>query len=183
MKIQSVTVFCGSKSGNHPGFIDQAIILGNALGTGGIQLVYGGGGKGLMGAIANAVLAKHGKVIGIIPKLLLEWEAQHEGLTELIVTETMHDRKKILYDKADVAIILPGGMGTMDELFEMLTWNNLNIHQKKVIVLNWEGYYAPLIDMMDHMHSAGFMYDDWRSRITIAKDATEVMDTINAWNE
>jgi uncharacterized protein (TIGR00730 family) len=88
-----------------------------------------------------------------------------------------------LFDKADVAVILPGGMGTMDELFEMLTWNNLNIHQKKVIVLNWEGYYAPLISMMDHMHTEGFMYDDWRNRITVAKDAEAVMQIINAWNE
>jgi uncharacterized protein (TIGR00730 family) len=183
MKIQSVTVFCGSKSGNQIGFTNQAIELGTALAENGIQLVYGGGGKGIMGAIADAVLSKNGKVIGIIPKLLLEWEAQHEGLTELIVTETMHDRKKILYDKADVAIILPGGMGTMDELFELLTWNNLNIHQKKVIVLNWEGYYSPLIAMMEHMHGAGFMYDDWRGRITVAKDADEVMQTINAWSE
>lgn len=183
MKIQSVTVFCGSKSGNQPGFTLQANELGNALGEAGIQLVYGGGGKGIMGAIANAVLAKNGKVLGIIPKLLLEWEAQHEGLTELIVTETMHDRKKILYDKADVAIILPGGMGTMDELFEMLTWNNLNIHQKKVIILNWEGFYSPLIALMDHMHTEGFMYDNWRNRITIADDAKAVMATINAWSE
>lgn len=183
MKIQSVTVFCGSKSGNQPGFTHQAIALGNALGEARIQLVYGGGGKGIMGAIANAVLEKNGKVLGIIPKLLLEWEAQHEGLTELIVTETMHDRKKILYDKADVAIILPGGMGTMDELFEMLTWNNLNIHQKKVIILNWEGFYSPLIALMDHMHTEGFMYDNWRNRISIADDAKAVMATINAWSE
>ncbi len=183
MKIQSVTVFCGSKSGNQAGFTNQAIELGHALGESGIQLVYGGGGKGIMDAIANAVLAKDGKVLGIIPKLLLEWEAQHEGLTELIVTETMHDRKKILYDKADVAIILPGGMGTMDELFEMLTWNNLNIHQKKVIILNWEGFYTPLIALMDHMHTEGFMYDDWKNRIIVAKDAQEVMQTINAWSE
>jgi uncharacterized protein (TIGR00730 family) len=183
MKILSVTVFCGSKSGNQIGFTNQAIELGNALGENGIQLVYGGGGKGMMGTIADAVLAKNGKVIGIIPKLLLEWEAQHEGLTELIVTETMHDRKKILFDKADVAVILPGGIGTMDELFEMLTWNNLNIHQKKVIVLNWEGYYTPLIAMMEHMHNEGFMYDDWSNRITFVKDAEAVMQTINALGE
>lgn len=183
MKIQSVTVFCGSKSGHDTGFEDQAIELGNALGKNGIQLVYGGGNKGLMGAIANAVLANEGKVLGVIPKLLLEWEAQHEGLTELIITETMHDRKKILYDKADVAIILPGGMGTMDELFELLTWNNLNIHQKKVIVLNWEGFYNPLLTMLEHMHNAGFMYADWKNRIYVAKDAKEVMETINAWSE
>lgn len=183
MKIQSVTVFCGSKSGNQSGFTNQATALGNALGEKGIQLVYGGGGKGMMGAIANAVLAKKGKVLGIMPKLLLEWEAHHEGLTELIVTETMHERKKILYDRADVAIVLPGGMGTMDELFEMLTWNNLNIHQKKVIILNWEGFYTPLIALMDHMHAEGFMYDDWKNRIHIAKDAVAVMDMINAWSE
>ncbi len=183
MKIQSVTVFCGSKPGNQPGFIDQAIALGNALGESRIQLVYGGGGKGIMGAIANAVLEKNGKVVGIIPKLLLEWEAQHAGLTELIVTDTMHERKKILYDKADVAIVLPGGMGTMDELFEMLTWNNLNIHQKKVIILNWKGYYLPLIALMEHMQTEGFMYDDWRTRIIVVNNAQEVMDTINALNE
>lgn len=183
MKIQSVTVFCGSKSGNQLGFTSQAIELGHAMGENGIQLVYGGGGNGIMGAIANAVLAKNGKVVGVIPKLLLEWEAQHDGLTELIVTETMHDRKKILYDKADVAIILPGGMGTMDELFELLTWNNLNIHQKKVIVLNWEGFYTPLIAMLEHMYTEGFMYDDWRNRITVAKDAATVMQTLNAWSE
>jgi uncharacterized protein (TIGR00730 family) len=182
MKIQSVTVFCGSKSGNQYGFTNQAIELGNALAENGIQLVYGGGGKGIMGSIADAVLAKNGKVVGIMPQLLLDWEAQHQGLTELIVTETMHDRKKILFEKADVAIILPGGMGTMDELFEMLTWNNLNIHQKKVIVLNWEGYYSPLIAMMEHMHNEGFMYDDWRDRITVAKDAEAVMQTIHAWS-
>ena len=183
MKIQSVTVFCGSKSGNQYGFTNQAIELGNALAENGIQLVYGGGGKGIMGSIADAVLAKNGKVVGIMPQLLLDWEAQHQGLTELIVTETMHDRKKILFEKADVAIILPGGMGTMDELFEMLTWNNLNIHQKKVIVLNWEGYYSPLIAMMEHMHNEGFMYDDWRDRITVAKDAEAVMQTIHAWSQ
>ena len=183
MKIQSVTVFCGSKSGNQIGFTNQAIELGNALAENGIQLVYGGGGKGIMGSIADAALAKNGKVIGIIPRFLLEWEAQHEGLTELIVTDTMHDRKKILYDKADVAIILPGGMGTMDELFEMLTWNNLNIHQKKVIVLNWEGYYSPLIAMMDHMHNEGFMHEDWRGRITIAEDAKAVIQNIISWSQ
>ena len=177
-QIKSVTVFWSSKSGNQRGYTQQATELGNALGEAGIQLVYGGGGKGIMGAIADAVLSKNGKVLGVIPKLLLEWEAQHEGLTELIVTETMHDRKKILYDKADLAIILPGGMGTMDELFEMLTWNNLNIHQKKVIILNWEGFYTPLITLMDHMHAEGFMYDNWRNRITIASDAKEVMDAI-----
>lgn len=183
MKIKSVTVFCGSKPGHQAGFVDQAINLGNALAKEGIRLIYGGGNKGIMGAIANAVLANNGEVTGIIPRLLLEWEAQHEGLTELIVTDTMHERKKLLYDKADVAIVLPGGMGTMDELFEMLTWNNLNIHQKKVIILNWEGFYTPLISLLDQMNTQGFMYDQWRERIIIAKDAADIMNQINDLSE
>ena len=110
MKIKSLTVFCGSKSGKNIGFLIAATALGNLLAQENISLVYGGGNKGLMGAVANGCLAQGGKVIGIMPKLLLEWEAQHTGLTELIITENMHDRKKILYEKGDAGLVLPGGM-------------------------------------------------------------------------
>jgi hypothetical protein len=165
MNINAVTVFCGSKPGNDPAFIDAANDLGILLANEGISLVYGGGNKGIMGALANACLDAGGKVIGIIPKLLLEWEAQHEGLTELIVTESMHARKLLLYEKCDVAIILPGGMGTLDELFEMLTWNNLKIHNKKVYILNVNGYYDALIQLLDNMDAQGFMYESWKTRL------------------
>jgi uncharacterized protein (TIGR00730 family) len=131
-----------------------------------------------MGSIADACLSKNGKVIGIIPKLLLEWEAQHEGLTELIVTEDMHSRKLLLYDKCDAAIILPGGMGTLDELFEMLTWNNLRIHNKKVYILNVQGYYNHLIELLDHMEQEGFLYDNWRERFIVCKDATTILNAL-----
>jgi len=167
MKIKALTVFCGSKSGANLSFLKEATSLGNLLAQKNIDLVYGGGNKGLMGAVANGCLAEGGKVIGIMPKLLLEWEAQHTGLTELIITQTMHDRKKILYEKGDAAIVLPGGMGTLDELFEMLTWNNLKIHNMKVFLLNIDGYYDALIHLLDKMDTNGFMYDNWKDRIII----------------
>jgi len=167
MKIKALTVFCGSKSGNNPSFLSVATALGYLLAQENIELVYGGGNKGLMGAVANGCLGQGGKVIGIMPKLLLEWEAQHTGLTELVITENMHDRKKILYEKGDAGLVLPGGMGTLDELFEMLTWNNLKIHNKKVFILNIEGYYDALIQLLENMDTNGFMYDNWKDRIIV----------------
>ncbi len=179
MKISAVTVFCGSKPGNDTAYVNEAMELGIGLASKGISLVYGGGNKGIMGAVANATLDAGGKVIGIIPQLLLEWEAQHEGLTELIVTESMHSRKLLLYDKCDVAIILPGGMGTLDELFEMLTWNNLRIHNKKVFILNVNGYYNALIQLFDTMDQQGFMYDQWRERLIIFENVSAIMDALS----
>ena len=167
MKIKALTVFCGSKSGANLSFLKEATALGNLLAQKNIDLVYGGGNKGLMGAVANGCLTQGGKAIGIMPKLLLEWEAQHTGLTELIITETMHDRKKILYEKGDAALVLPGGMGTLDELFEMLTWNNLKIHNMKVFLLNIDGFYDTLIHLLDKMDTDGFMYDNWKDRIIV----------------
>lgn len=179
MKISAVTVFCGSKPGVDPNYVAGAQALGKALAQKGIVLVYGGGNKGIMGAVANASLEAGGKVIGIIPKLLLEWEAQHTGLTELLVTDSMHARKRLLYEKCDVAIILPGGMGTMDELFEMLTWNNLKIHNKKVYILNANGYYNALITLLDTMDQQGFMYEDWRQRLIFCASVEEIINAFS----
>jgi uncharacterized protein (TIGR00730 family) len=167
MQIKALTVFCGSKSGANPNFLKEAILLGNLLAQKNIDLVYGGGNKGLMGAVANGCLDQGGKVIGIMPKLLLEWEAQHTGLTELIITEDMHERKKILYEKGEAGLVLPGGMGTLDELFEMLTWNNLKIHNKKIFILNIDGYFDALIHLLDNMDANEFMYDHWKDRIIV----------------
>jgi uncharacterized protein (TIGR00730 family) len=167
MKIKALTVFCGSKSGANLSFFTEASALGHLLAQENIILVYGGGNKGLMGAVANACLDQGGKVIGVMPKILLEWEAQHTGLTELIITEDMHERKKILYEKGGAGLVLPGGMGTLDELFEMLTWNNLKIHNKKIFILNIDGYYDALIYLLDNMDTNGFMYDNWKDRIIV----------------
>jgi len=174
MKPKAVTIFCGSKSGNHPRFEKEATAIGALLAEKNIQMVYGGGNKGLMGAVANGCLEKGGNVIGIIPKLLLEWEAQHTGLTELIVTETMHARKLLLYDKCDIAVALPGGLGTFDELFEMLVWNNLSIHEKKIVLYNFEGFYDPLIQMIAKMETEGFLYDKSRYRFAICNTREEM---------
>lgn len=174
MKIKSLTVFCGSKSGKNPAFEQMAISLGSWFADEHITLVYGGGNRGLMGATANACLAQGGKVIGIMPKLLLEWEAQHTGLTELIVTETMHERKLLLYEKGDAAIVLPGGLGTFDELFEMLVWNNLSIHEKKIVLYSFEGFYDPLVAMINKMEDEDFLYERSRYRLHVCTSLQEI---------
>lgn len=158
--IKSLAVFCGSKSGSNPMFTEHAKQLGILLAEKKITLIYGGGNKGIMGAVSNAALANNGNVIGIIPEMLKNLEHHHEGISELIVVDDMHTRKKMLYEKCDAAIVLPGGFGTMDEFFEMLTWNQLSIHNKKIFVLNTDGYYNHLLIFAKTMQEAGFLYDN-----------------------
>jgi len=161
-----VAVFCGSKHGNNPIFSADAAKLGELLGKGGFDIVYGGSHKGIMGDIANNALANGSAVTGILPRVLLEWEHQHNGLTELIITEDMHERKRTMYDLAKAGIVLPGGFGTLDEMFEMLTWNQLNIHDKKIHLLNSGGFYNHLIAHLEYLQDTGFLYDPIWKRIT-----------------
>ena len=169
MEFKSMAVFCGSKPGNDVLFIQHAKELGTLLAQHKITLVYGGGGVGLMGAIANAVLQNSGRVIGVIPEILLEWEQEHKSITELKVVSDMHVRKKTIYELSDAAIILPGGNGTLDELFELITWNTLKIHEKKIFILNSNGFYNHLIAHMNNMLQQGFLYEDWQKRITVVE--------------
>jgi uncharacterized protein (TIGR00730 family) len=162
-----MAVFCGSRAGANPLYMQHAKELGELLAANNIALIYGGGGKGLMGATADAVMNNGGKVVGVIPEVLVQWEAQHTGITELQVVDDMHARKKKLYELCDAAIILPGGFGTLDELFEMLTWNTLQIHSKKIFFLNSAGYYDHLFEHIQKMTEEQFLYEDWRDRITI----------------
>jgi uncharacterized protein (TIGR00730 family) len=178
MQIQSVAVFCGSKAGMDPAFMKDAAELGKLIAILGLKLVYGGGKKGLMGAVADAVLKHDGKVMGVIPKVLIEWEQQHEGLHELAIVPDMHTRKKMMYDMSDAAIILPGGYGTLDELFEMLTWNQLKIHDKKIYLLNSGGFYTQLINHFRIMEKEGFLYEDFSDRIIICDNAKELFNRI-----
>ena len=140
MTLQSVAVFCGSRLGKNIVFMKHAAELGRLIATLELKLVYGGGNKGLMGIVADAVLENGGEVMGVIPKVLVEWEHQHEGLTDLAVVPDMHTRKKLMYEMSDACIVLPGGFGTLDELFEMLTWNQLKLHDKKYSSLIQEGF-------------------------------------------
>jgi uncharacterized protein (TIGR00730 family) len=173
---QSAVVFCGSKEGSNPVFMQHATQIGETLAQAGLKLIYGGGNKGLMGAVANGALAKNGQVIGIIPQQLVDWEHAHYGLTELIVVDNMHNRKRALYEMADFAIILPGGNGTLDELFELLTWNTLQLHHKKVVILNTEGFYNALLTHMQTMQQQGFLYENWQQDVLVITHPKELIN-------
>ncbi len=176
MQVTSVAVFCGSKNGSNPLFEEHTRQLGEILAGKGITVVYGGGNRGLMGAIANATLDHNGKVIGIIPEILTQPEHQHDGLTELHVVESMHARKVMLYEKCDAAIILPGGYGTLDEVFEMLTWNQLSIHNKEVFFMNSDGFYDHLLAHIDRMHQENFLYYHPNEKITILRSPEAILE-------
>lgn len=155
--ITAIAVYCGSSYGTNPAYATIATQVGQGLARKGITLVYGGGRAGLMGQVADAALSAGGKVIGIIPVRLMDKEAGHMGLTELHVVPDMHVRKSMMIDKADAFITLPGGVGTLEELFEVWAWLQLGFHRKPVGLLNVAGYYDPLLAMMKHTVDQGFM--------------------------
>src|SRR6201986_3020938 len=159
MSIKCIAVFCGSKTGKNPLFAQHTIELGHIIAAKNLKLVYGGGKAGLMGIIADNVMAGGAPVLGIIPELLKEWETYHHGITELRTVADMHVRKKMMYEHCDAAIILPGGFGTLDELFEMLTWNQLKIHDKRIFILNTDGFYNHLKLHLQQLKKEGFLYE------------------------
>jgi uncharacterized protein (TIGR00730 family) len=175
MAIQSLAVFCGSKHGTNSVFKDHAEQLGKLLAENQIDLIYGGGSVGIMGIIADSAMKHGGKVIGVIPKILLEWEVQHRGITELIISDDMHERKKTIYSLCNAALVLPGGFGTLDELFEIITWNQLVIHNKQIFILNSGGFYDHLIKHIQLMKQEGFLYEDAISRIIIINEPKELI--------
>jgi uncharacterized protein (TIGR00730 family) len=179
MNIESVAVFCGSHSGNNPIFAQHVKELGKLLAMLKVKLVYGGGQKGLMGILADSVLEYEGQIMGIIPELLIEWEVQHKGLSELAVVPDMHTRKKMIYDRCDAVIVLPGGFGTMDELFEILTWNQLKIHSKKIYVLNSDGFYNYLHKHIQLMEKEGFLHTELTDSIYFCTSPVELFNKIN----
>jgi uncharacterized protein (TIGR00730 family) len=175
MAIRSLAVFCGSKEGSNPLYVEHAIELGRLLAEKKVKLVYGGGSAGMMGALADSVMKNGGEVNGVIPKLLLEWEKQHRGITELIISDDMHERKRTLYSLCDAAMILPGGFGTMDELFEILTWNQLTIHDKRIFLLNSGGFYDHLIAHIEHMRAEKFLYEQADQSISVLDQPAELI--------
>ncbi|MHB1921215.1 MAG: LOG family protein [Chitinophagaceae bacterium] len=176
--IQSIAVFCGSRLGQDPEYILQTQKLGEDLAYRGLTLIYGGGGAGLMGVLADAALKKGGKVVGVIPQFLHTPERKHENLTELFEVKTMHERKSLIYEKADAAIVLPGGLGTMDEFFEILTWNQLTLHHKKVGLFNIGGYFDHLFSHLVQMEKEGFIYSPLKSMVTLVSSCEELWE---AW--
>ena len=173
-KINKVAVFCGSKLGNNYLYAQAAKEIAALLAENKIELIYGGGRNGIMGTVADVVMEKGGIVRGVIPQVLTKWEHQHEGISELLVVEDMHVRKRKLYELCDAAIILPGGFGTLDELFEILTWNQLSIHDKKIFILNTAGFYDHLLAHMQHMANEGFLYGKLEETLTVLNNPNEL---------
>lgn len=181
---KNICVYCGSSEGNRPEYRAAAVELGHAMAQVGVGLVYGGARVGLMGAIADAVLAAGGHAVGIIPKHLMGREVAHRGLTELHVVETMHERKHQMAALADAFIALPGGYGTLDELCEVLGWAQLGLHAKPIVLLNPAGYYDPLLAMLDRAVKDGFLKPQNRQHAIQAKTIDATMQAIqSAWGE
>lgn len=177
----SVCVFCASNVGNDPAYIDVATRLASAIAERGIRLVYGGGHVGLMGVIADTVLAAGGEVIGVMPRSLVEKEIAHTGLTELHITESMHERKAEMERLSEGFIALPGGFGTLDEFCEIVTWAQLGYHAKPIGMLDTNGYFDALRTFFDHTVEAGFVRPEHRSLIIDAESPGELLDAMASW--
>lgn len=171
-----IAVYCGSSYGDDPVFEKVAFNLGKTLGKARIGLIYGGAKVGLMGSVANGALTEHGEVIGIIPTFLKTKEVAHNGLSQLLEVDSMHERKTRMYDLADGIIALPGGFGTLEELFEMITWAQLGLHQKPIGILNIDGFYDALIQQLNKMYQHKFIKEEHLKLIIISQEIEELLE-------
>lgn len=177
--MKRICVFCGAaKSGIADKYLQQAKLVGELIASQKIGLVYGGASLGTMGAVANAVLQGGGDVVGIIPKNLIEHEVAHYKVTKLHIVEDMHERKRMMYDFSDAFLVLPGGMGTLDEMFEILTWSQLKLHTKPIYVLNEFGFYDSLLEYIHHSHNEGFIKAEHLSLINEIKKVEDILNII-----
>ncbi len=178
--LQRLAVYCGANAGKNPAYAETTILLGKAMAARGVDLVYGGGRLGLMGTIADTVLAEGGQVHGVIPEMLKDLEVAHTGVTELHIVPNMHERKAKMTDLTDAFVALPGGVGTMDELFEAWSWNALGYHNKPFAILNVAGYWDSLITFLDTMTDQGFVSADRRKHLIISDDIDDCLDRLAA---
>jgi len=178
--MKRIAVYCGSKTGEDPKFIEAAKSLGEELARNKIELVYGGGGIGLMGVVAEAVLDNHGKAIGVIPDRLYEMEVAHTGLTELYRVKTMHERKALMADLSDGFIAMPGGIGTLEEIMEVLTWAQIGYHQKPCSFLNVAGYYDHFFHFFEKMQQEGFLYHALNEAAIIGESPSILISKLKA---
>ncbi|MFT4570500.1 MAG: hypothetical protein ACI8TX_000521 [Hyphomicrobiaceae bacterium] len=181
MKFESVCVFCGSNFGADPAYLQGARALGSLLAERGIELVYGGGNVGLMGAVADVVMQSGGHVTGVIPRGLADRELAHHGISELHIVDTMHERKALMAERSQAFIALPGGMGTFEELLEMLTWNQLGIHAKPCGLLNIASYWEPLLTMLDHAVEQEFYKAKYRASALVAREPETLLARMGQW--
>ncbi|WLV24874.1 TIGR00730 family Rossman fold protein [Aciduricibacillus chroicocephali] len=179
--MKSIAVFCGSSNGASEVYIESAKRFGKELAKRGITLVYGGASVGVMGAVADAVLEEGGKVIGVMPDFLDKREISHQNLTELIVVESMHERKAKMADLADGFVVLPGGPGTLEEFFEIFTWAQLGLHQKPCGLLNVNNYYDPLVELFNHMTREQFLHEKYRSIAIVETEPDQLIESFNSY--
>jgi uncharacterized protein (TIGR00730 family) len=179
--MRSVCVYCGSSAGDRPEYVDAARALGHALAQRGTELIYGGAQVGLMGHVANAVLERGGRVIGVIPQMLVRKEIAHAGLTALHVTASMHERKQKMADLSEGFIALPGGIGTFEELFEIWTWGQLGLHRRPCGLLNVAGYYDDLVRFLDHATASGFIRAEQRAMLSVESDVDALLARFDAY--
>jgi uncharacterized protein (TIGR00730 family) len=178
--IRNVCVYCGSGPGNDPEFMTAARRVGELMATDGVGLVYGGGSKGLMGEVANAVLRHGGHVTGVIPEFLKSKEGIQVDAQEIIITPNMHVRKQTMFDKADAFVAMPGGIGTLEELIEQLTWAQLGRHKKPILILNINGFWDPLCVLIDHMRRLAFIHNESGVRMLVAERPEDVMPLLRS---
>ena len=176
--VRNICVFCGAAEGNRPVYAKTARALGQAIAERGLCLVYGAGNVGLMGMLAESVLSSGGEVLGVIPEKLVDRELAHQGLTELHIVETMHDRKAKMHSLSDAYIALPGGIGTMEEFFEAVTWRQLGYHNKPVALLNVSGFYDGIDSFFAVMQRDGFLHSDHRNLFFIETDVVQLLDRL-----
>lgn len=177
-KIRKICVYCGSGPGTDPAFVEGARAFGEILAKNGIGLVYGGGAIGMMGAIAYSVLDNGGQVTGIIPEFLMTREKALRGTHELIVTQDMHERKRMMFEMADAFVTLPGGVGTLEEVVEQMTWAQLGRHKKPILLANINGFWEPLCALLDHMKTTGFIRDDLSFDLLVADQVADILPTL-----
>ena len=178
MTNKSVCVYCGSRVGAMPAYAEDARALGWEIAREGWRLVYGAGDVGLMGEVARAAQAGNGETFGVIPAHLVSREVGKTDLTRLVFTETMHERKKVMFMNADAVVVLPGGAGSLDELFEVLTWRQLGLHDKPIVVLNTKGYWTPLANLIEHVITQGFADPSLAGFLTIVETPSDAMITL-----
>lgn len=179
-EIRSICVYCGSGAGEDPAYAEAARNLGRSMAQAGIRLIYGGGSVGLMGIVAKSVLDHGGEVTGIIPHFLEKREAMMEEITELIVTEDMHERKRLMFEKAEAFVALPGGIGTLEEVVEMMTWAQLGQHRKPVLLANINGFWNPLATLLNHMRGERFIRAGMEVGYLITDKADEIVPALQA---
>ena len=179
--MKNVVVFCGANLGEGLVYYDHAYTLGRILAGKGIAIIFGGGKVGLMGALAEGALHHDGRVVGVIPKFLRTKEVAHEEVSQLIEVENMHERKMRMHELSDAIIAMPGGWGTMEELFEMMTWAQLGLHKKPIGILNVNGYYNHFVAMMDHMVAEGFLKEELREMLLVSDNVEKLIEKMAAY--